>query len=195
MRFKGTGVGADLQRKENGGLHLHKPVSVKVCADLAHDLRAARKQGAHVFVHDEIDVPQAVLQILIDKAVVLFGQREQRLGEHFDMRDVHRGLARLRFEHPAADAHDVADIVLFFKGGVRLFAHVLAGDVNLQLPFAVLHVRKRGLAHDAAGHHAPRNGDLFSLPRGKIVLDALRARRDGKRGLAIGIVPLVGKFF
>ena len=79
------------------------------------------------------------------------------------MRAVHRNFARLSLEDVAFYTHYVAQIVVLFKGGVVLFAHVVATDVDLNKPLAVLNVRERSFAHYAAGHKPARNADFFSL--------------------------------
>ncbi len=56
------------------------------------------------------------------------------------MRAVHRNFARLRFEHIALHAHNIAEVVIFFESGVILLADVVAADVNLQLSFPVLNM-------------------------------------------------------
>lgn len=46
------------------------------------------------------------------------------------------------------------------EGGVDVFAHAVARDVELDLAAAVLHGGEAGLAHHALEHHAPGEGDL-----------------------------------
>ncbi len=122
--------------------------------------------------------------------MLLFGQGQERLGEHFKALRVHADLPGLGPEHKALYADDVADVEILLIGGVRLFADVLAGDVELDGAVAVLDVRKGSLAHDAAGHEPPGERDRLALVRGKARLDARGTGVDGIFHLFVGIFSL-----
>ena len=75
VRLERTGVRADLEGQQDGGIHLHIPVRIEVPAHRGDDLRATEEGLAHILVHDEVDVAEAVLHIDVLQPVVLFGQR------------------------------------------------------------------------------------------------------------------------
>ena len=177
--FKRARVRADFEGEQNGRFRLDKALSVEKGANAAHDPRAAEKRFFYVLVHDQIDVTETVFHVLIYQPVVLFGQGQERFGKHFEVRGVHRHFARLRFKHRAPYPHDIADVEIFFKGGVNVLAHVLTGNVQLQLPVAVGDMRKGRLTHNAAGHEPARNRNLLALQLGKAFLYGRGVLRDG----------------
>ena len=141
----------------------------------ADDFRALQEGIFHAVVHDEVHVALAVAQFgvlegVIGHAVLVLhdGQRAQALGQYGQLLGVHADFARLRAEHEALHADEVAQVQQAFEDGViHIFvlvrADVVAGDVHLDAPFGVLQFDERGLAHDAAAHHASRDGHLARL--------------------------------
>ena len=194
VRLEGAGVRADLEGQQDGGIHLHIPVRIEVRAHGGDDLRAAEEGLAHVLVHDEVDVAETVLHIDVLQPVVLFGQRLQRLGEHFKMRQMDAHFARLGQKDGAARADDVADVVVLFIGGIHVLAHVLTGDIELDVAVPIADVREGRLAHDAAAHQPARDGHFLPFERGEIALDLIRTGGHVVFGLAVGVVPLRGEF-
>ena len=88
----------------------------------------------------------------------------QRLGQQHDLLGVDADFAGLGLEHEALHADHVAQIVVF-EVLVRVLAHVVPADVDLNLAVAVQQMGEGGLAHDAAGHHAPGDGHGLVLQR------------------------------
>ena len=194
VRLERARVGADLQRQQDGRIHFEEAVPVEVSADLLQDARTAEKRLPHVLIHDEVDVAKAVLHVHVGEPGMLFGKGNERLGEHLQMRGMHADLPRLRLKDKAAYADDIADVVILLIGGVRLLPHVLAGDVDLQLPVAVGNVRKRRLAHHAAGHEPARDGNFLPFQPGKSFLDGLAVRRHTVARLLIRVMPFGDEF-
>ena len=149
-------------RVEHGCFHLNKAAAVHEPADLRDDPAALFERVAHFGVHDEIDKALPVAELGVLESVELLGQRAQRFGQQPDRGRVDGDLARARFEHGTRDAHDIADIKLFERR-IALFADVVALDIDLNVAFAVEHVCKAGLAHDAFRHHAARDAHRFAL--------------------------------
>ena len=170
MRLEGARRRAYLERGEYGRINLQIAEVIEILPYLAYYLRTLDKCRAHLGVYYEIEVALAVFEVDIRKAVLLFGQGTEGLGEHLYMRAVHGDLARLRLEHKAPYADDIAYVVVLFIRHIILFADVVALYVYLNEPVSVGDMRKGGLAHDAARHQSSRNGDLFALERLEIVL-------------------------
>ncbi len=75
MRFERPRVRPDLDGQKNGSVRFQEALFVEISANFADDFRTAEERFAHVFVHDQIDVTQAVFHIDVHKSVVFFGQR------------------------------------------------------------------------------------------------------------------------
>ena len=110
------------------------------------------------------------------------------------MGGVDRHFPRLRSENRAADPQNVPDVVILFKRRIRFFPDVLTGNVYLDLPLIVGDMRKRRLAHNAAGHQSARDGDLFPFERVEPLPNLFGMRGDGVFGFQIGIRSLLRQF-
>ena len=183
---KGSGGGTDLQRHQNGGIHLQKALAVQIAADLAEDAAALDKGLAHLRIDDQIHIALTVAGIGIPQAVEFFRQRQQRLGKQPNMGGMHRDLALLGAEHRPLDAQDITDIPLF-EIGVVLFADVVPADIYLQAAGGILQIQKAGLAHHAAAHHAAGDTHRFALQRLKIVADLLVGGIPIEPGHLVGV--------
>ena len=181
VRDEGTGVRADLDGLQHGRVDLEEALAVQKLAQRLDDLAALDEHVLDLGVDDGIDVALTVAHVLILEAVPLLRQHAQRLREQLQMVRVHGNLARLRAEHRAADADDVAD-VHGLEVGIDVLADVLAADIGLNLPLAVEHVHEGRLAHDPAAHHAAGDGDLLPLKR----LKALENLAGGVRAVIVG---------
>lgn len=85
---------------------------------------------------------------------------------------MHGDFTRLGPEHLALDADDVADIQLL-EFLIRLDSHIVAAEIELQLPVAVRDMTETRLAHNAFGHQSARHGHVFV--RVRVVIGAYRA--------------------
>ena len=75
-----------------------------------------------------------------------------------------RNLPCAGFEHLAHNAQDISD-VHGFEVRIGFLAHIVPADINLDVAFIIEQVGKARLAHDAFGHHAPRQADGFAFER------------------------------
>ncbi|KPW50728.1 Uncharacterized protein ALO88_05605 [Pseudomonas syringae pv. antirrhini] len=121
-------------------------------ADVSDDLRAHTEGFAHVFVDDQVNVTLAVALLGIGQAVVLVGQRAQRLGQqahagHFDVQVALAGACQRTFGRD-----DVAQVPGFHLGQ-GFFRQGFAIDIDLDAPGHVLDDHERTtVKHDATGN-------------------------------------------
>src|SRR5262249_4767349 len=92
------------------------------------------------------------------QAVPLFRERSKRLGEDAERASAHGQLPGLGAEQPTLDCNDISDIGLTvrFEG---TFAELVALDVDLQAPGAILQIEERGLSEVACADDAAREAD------------------------------------
>ena len=176
-------------RVQHGGLDLEEAQPVQVAADSGDDLRALDEGLLDLGAHDEVDIPLAVAQLGVLEAVPLLGQRQQGFGEEHDLVRLDRDLPLLGAEDLAADADDVADVP-FLEICVPLVAHLVAAHIALHPARGVAQVEEGGLAHDAAAHHAPRDGHLLSLQLVEPVDDLPRVGGAAVGGNLKGVLSL-----
>ena len=124
---------------------------------------ALDEHGAHIGVHEEIDVALPVAQLYVGQTVVLLRQSQHRLGEKSDGVDMDGELAGAGAKDVTRDANVVAEVEQFVELKA-LLSHGIQTDVNLQPLAALLELSKPGLALGANGHEAPGYCDLG--PRG-----------------------------
>ena len=103
-------------RQQRRRLDLEEAARVDEAPHLRDDARARDHHVAHVRVDDQVDVAAAVALLGVLQPVPLVGQRLQRLAEHLERAHVQRQIARLRAEHEAVRAHDVAALDLLRDG-------------------------------------------------------------------------------
>ena len=92
---------------------LHEAPVIQEGANLVEDPGALDKGLAHVVVHDQIHIPLAIAKIGIAQPVEFLRKRQEGFAQQSELARVDRDLAHFRFEHEAADAHDVSDVQLF----------------------------------------------------------------------------------
>ena len=103
---------------------------------------------------------------------------------------MHRHFTRLRFEHEALEAENVADIIVLFIGHIILFADILAGNVNLNVAALIRDMRKGRLAHNTAGHHSACHGNRLAFVCFEIVFYRFRIGVHGVFYLLVGVFAL-----
>jgi len=155
---------ADLQRAQDRGVHLEEAARVEEIPDGADDPGPLDEGVLDLGVDDEVQIPLTVAKIRVLQAVEFLRQRVQALGEQHEARGVHRDFAGFGAEHRAGDAEHVAQVEVL-EVGVGLIAHVVPANVDLNPAVRVLQVREAGLAHHAAGDHAPGHGHRLALQR------------------------------
>lgn len=167
-------------------------------ANVRDHLRTHTERVAGFFVDHQVDVTLAVALLGVGQAVVLVGQRAQRLGQqahvgHFDVQVALAGTGQGAF-----GADDVAQVP-GFDGGQGFFRQGLAVDIDLDAPGHVLDNHERAtVEHDTAGN-LDRNRGCFQLFLGlvrilllQVVAVAVATEVVGE-GVAFG--ALGGKFF
>ena len=187
--FEGSCRRAYFKSGKHGGIDLQKAPAVKEGTDFPEN-----KRLPDFGIDDQVKISLPVSDVGIGKAVLFFGQGAQTLGKHFDMRAVDRHFSRLRLEHVSLHAYYIAQIVIFFEGSVILFSHVVAADVKLDKPVAVGDMRKRSLAHNAAGHKSAGKPYGFTFVIFEAVFDGGRICRSVKAYFHERIFTFVGQF-
>ena len=143
-------------------LDLEEVAGEEEVAHVGDDPRAQAEHAARLLVDDEVHVALTVAGLLILQAVVLLGQRPERLGQELERGDPHRELPGVGDEQLPARADDVAEIELLEALVVRLPEPALV-DEQLDVARAVAQRREARLAHHALRHHPPGDGDLERL--------------------------------
>ena len=186
---EGAGGGAAGDGVEHGGLDFHIAVGVEITAHEADKLRADLKNAAHLGIDDEIHIALAIAGLQVGQAVEFFGQGQQALGQQRGLMHTHGNFAALGAEHVAADAHDVADVVLA-EGIEALLVHLVDLDVELDAAAQVLQVAEHHLAHAALAHEAAGDAHGAALHGLEVVADGVGMAGHVKFGLHKGIVSL-----
>ena len=187
VRGEGLGVCTAGDGVQHRRFNFEEVVLHHEITNTADRFASRHKALASGLVRHQIDVALAVFDLLVSHAVELVGHGPQALGQHADAGGVDRQLTRTCFEQLAFASHDVAQVPVF-EVGVQLFAHVIAGHVNLDAAGAVLQRGKAGLAHHALEHHAARHlGELafFGQHLGGLVAMQLVQSGSVVRGLEI----------
>ena len=189
VREERTRRRADLKRRQNRCIDLEEALAVEVAAQLTQNLTALFEGVLHLGVHDQVHIALAVAHVRVRQAMVLLGQHLQALREQRDRSGLHGDFSGFGAENLAADADNVADIVLF-EILIGLLADHVARNIRLDHAAEILHVAERGLAHDALCHHAAGDRDLLPLERLEIRPDRIAVMgdivfRDRERVLAV----------
>ena len=182
MGVEGACGCADLEGGQDGGVHLQEALLVQIGADLLQDLAALHEGVLHLGVCNQVHVALTVTHLGVGQAVELLGQGTQALGQQGQLGGAHAQFAGLGAEHLALHADDIAHVQLL-EGGVRLFAQLIAADVQLNVALIVPQVGKACLAHYALGHHtaSQRHGLAAVGLVGQV----------GKLGLQVGRVGIL----
>ena len=175
MGDKGPGGGADLQRQQDGGVHLQKSLFIQIIPDLPQNAAALDKGVFDLRVDDQIHIPLAVAQVHVLQAVEFFRQRQQAFAQQLDLVRLDADLPHFGAEDLALHADNVAD-VKFLESGVGLVAHVIPADIQLNIAGGIPQVGKAGLAHHPLAHQAAAQADggvclLLRLQVGKLLFD------------------------
>ena len=179
---EGAGRGTDLKGGQDGGVHFEEALLVQISADLLQDLAALDEGVLDLGVGDQVHIALAIPHLGVGQAVELLGQGTQALGQQGRLGGAHAQFAGLGAEHLALHADDIAHVQLL-EGGVRLFAQLIAADVQLNVALIVPQVGKACLAHYALGHHtaSQRHGLAAVGLVGQV----------GKLGLQVGRVGIL----
>jgi hypothetical protein len=122
--------------------------------------------------------------------VELVGHGAQALGQQADAGGLDRQLAGLGLHQHAFGTDDVAQVPLL-EVGIDLFAHGVAGHIDLDAAGGVLHGGKAGLAHHALEHHAAAHADGGGS--GVQGFGFLAGVRRNQVGSAVGGLEVVGE--
>ena len=188
MGLKGTSRRAARIRYEHRGLDFHEASLIQISPNRGDNLGALHEGLAHLRVHDEVNVALTVALVGVGETVELLRERLHALCEQGQLLRVNRNLTCLGLKDLAANADDVADIILL-KLRIRLFADRIARHINLNVAAQISNRAEGRLAHDALTHHATCDRDFRVLKRLKLCLDfrgvvALLVGRNLKRVLA-----------
>ena len=137
---------------QHGSFHLEETPLHEEAADVGDDLGTHAEGLTHLFVDDQVDIALAIAQLGVGQAVVLVGQRAQRLGQQAHVAHVDVEIALAGAGQGAFGGDDVAQVPGLdrFQG---LGRQGLAVDVDLDAPAGVLqHHEGAAVEHDAAGH-------------------------------------------
>ena len=137
---------------EHGCFNFQEVVLHHEVTNSAHCFAARHKTGARTLVHHQIHIALAVLNLLVIDAMKLVRHGPQTLGEHADAARMNRQLARTGFKQLTLAGNDVAEVPVL-EISIEFFAHVIAHDINLDTPSAVLQSGKTCLAHQTFKHH------------------------------------------
>ncbi len=172
MRLERARGRADLQRVQDGRIHLKVAPAVQKGADGVDDAGALDEDVAHLRGHDHVQVALAVAQVRVLKTVPLVRQGLEAFGQQRDALRVNAHLTRLGQKHAPPDAQDVAQV----KVPERLVSFrpdVVPADIGLDLPLAVQQMEEGRLAHDPPADHAPGDGDRLPLKAAEGSLDRI----------------------
>ena len=127
VRDKGPGSGSAGNCVEDRGLHLNKAPAVHKVPDMLDKPGADDEVALYLRVDNQVHIPLAVAQLGAGQAVELLRQGQQGLGQQGNLHHPDRHLPPLGAEDHALHAHNVADVVLFEAGILRLVHLVLPG--------------------------------------------------------------------
>ena len=188
--FKGSGSRANLQGVQDGRIHLQETPAVQEMPDGVDDAGAPDEGFPHLGVYDHVQVALAIAQVHVLQAVPLFGQRLQALGQQHNLFRLNGDFPGLGFEHLAAHAQHVTDVI-GFKNLVGLHANIIPADISLDHPGAVQQVGKGCLAHHPAAGHPSGNGHGAPFHRLKVLFDGGAQGIHGIPGQKVRAFPLV----
>ena len=184
-----TGIGSAVDRLEDRGFELKKPVVVEIPADEGDDPAPVPEGLPALLVHDQVDVPLAVALLDVGEPVELLregtdGLAQEREGIHPD-----GDLPEFCPEHVAGYPDDIPPLDELVEEIELLLPDIVLPDVELDLTSLVPKVGKQGLAVvadnvDPAGRGhglgALVMGDIrvLRLDLGNSVLPVERSRED-----------------
>ena len=173
-------------------LHFQEAARIEEPAQLRQQSRAHGEARPRVFAHDEIEIALPVLDFRIREATVLLRQGAQCLGQQADRLRRHGQFAPVRPHQRSADSDDVADVIQLSEILVGRGTNVVAAQVALHAPTAVLQRDETRPAHDPAQHDASGDrhgyGLLFEcrLVRGRVRFVQFRRQRRPRESARVG---------
>ena len=138
--------------------------------NLAHALNnlAAFYEGfTHLRINNQIYIALTITGFYVLQAVPFFGQRTQRLRQHFYGSSLNRQLAHMGAESSAGNANGVTDVhelnqrIVFFTDNILTY-------IYLDTAGLVLHIHEAGLAM-AADSHNTASHSYFSFFFGQLI--------------------------
>ena len=128
----------------------------------AKNCNPLEKNGARLFVRDQIEITLAITRFDILQPMPLFRQRPQRFREHFELLDLQCRLAGFGQETFAFHADEIAQIEQLEKID-NLRANFFGVDVNLNPAGRVAKIDKVALAHVAVRGNAAGRAQGFAF--------------------------------
>ena len=160
-----TGRGTAGDVLQDRGIHLRIAGIVENAAQGADDGGTLQERLFHAGIHDEVDIALAVAQFGVVEGIVHLtvsirldhGQRLQTLAQQGQFHHVNADFARLRAEHVAFHADEVAQVEQLLKYFIIKILVLARTDgvalyVYLNATLRVLQFGKAGLAHDTLAH-------------------------------------------
>ena len=130
VRGEWLGRSATRNRVHHRRFHFQVAIVHHVGTNRLHQLAPGHKGGTRFLVHDQIQVTLAVTLLDVGQAVELFWQRTQTLAQQADAIAGNAQFASLGLEQGAGATDQIAQIPLL-EIGVDIFAHLVAGDIEL----------------------------------------------------------------
>ena len=143
-----------------GRLHLGEPAGVQRVADAAHHGRALVGDVARLGPHDQVDVPHPDPRVGVGQALVLVGQRPQRLAGQLHRLGTDRQLARCGWSSPRRSRPTWSPRSMSCSQKVRARAEVLARRPSPAGPRCRRAAWRTRAPHVALEQHASDDRDL-----------------------------------
>ena len=176
MRDKRAGRRAAGDRVQHGRFDLKKIPFGQPFAHGGHNRDTPAKRFQHLRVRNHVEITLAVPCFNVRQAVVLFGQRPQRLRQQFIARRENRYLAPARTLDLSRDADVIANIEIV-QGVIGLIANVLLAEPGPGSPRSHRAGRRRRSCRDCATPPpGPRGSRRPVRLRGRL-LPSRRTRR------------------
>ena len=159
MRLKRLGRGTAWNSLQHRRFHFEEVALTEKLADMPNHPRADHKGVTSVFVDDQVNIALTITLLGIRQAMVLVGQRAQRLGQQLDRRHMHIQITLAGARQVTFCGDDVAQIPMFdfFQ---RLSWQAFTVNVDLQAATHILqHHKGTPIEHDTASNF-DRNGRL-----------------------------------
>ena len=177
------------ERLHHRCLHLEEAPLGEEAPHEVHHPGAGAEGLARLLVHDEVDVAPPVARLPVGEPVELLRQGAKRLREQPQTLHAQRQLAAPGAERDPLRPHEVPDVEAA-EFPVRALGKVVAPQVELKAPGAVLDVGEARLAHHPPAHHPP--GDAVAARFESGVVEALALAANVGRGRGRAEVVRVG---
>ena len=176
---KGRGHRAARERLHHRCLHLEEAALGEEASHEVHHPGSGAEGLACLLVHDEVEVAPAVARLPVGEPVELLGQRAERLREQPEAVHPQRQLAGPGTKRNPFRPHEIPDVPAA-EVRIRAVREVVAPQVELKAPGAVLEVGEARLSHNPPRHHPA--GDAVAAGREGVIFEALALVADVGRG-------------